>query len=84
MKEHCVILLRESLSRCSFTPSQVDKIVNMMKPVLPSLNVFIQHVNKVTQSAKKRDDEEKLKVTVRCVVHAHDDDVLCYMYTYMR
>jgi len=64
MKEHCVILLRESLSRCSFTPSQVDKIVNMMKPVLPSLNVFILHVNKVKESAKKRETEEKLKVTV--------------------
>jgi hypothetical protein len=63
-KENCVILLRESLSRCSFTPSQVDKLVNMMKPVLPSLNVFILHVNKVKESAKKRETEEKLKVTV--------------------
>ena len=52
------------MSRCSFTPSQVDKLVNMMKPVLPSLNVFILHVNKVKESAKKRETEEKLKVTV--------------------
>ena len=58
------VMLRESLSRCSFTPSQVDKLVNMMKPVLPSLNVFILHVNKVKESAKKRETEEKLKVTV--------------------